>query len=316
MLSSRVSTPTWALYDCEALAQYHPRRPGGMNSHMLLEDIQHRHYSYRPTLVLDADDRDTAEQFVSKLLIENSPYGRSHADHLFWDFFASVVDELYYFGRCKTELFIGEIEKDEYHHHGGAESTAHPRLSLIPQWSLRRRGSTWLQRTTDLEKPWQDLGAATLIDISLGRRLANDLRRTRRRLVALDANPLDSTGLLTISRSNYDFSVHQRKLDELSARATRNIGWDGRSLFMKRATDSLRVYRALRFTLTWLTMTRVTLDALNATFAMSGSKSAPRAISLEGIPSVSELQDAMQAVVDGSESLDDIKNRLVHPPRA
>lgn len=318
MQSRRLSTPTWALYQCETLTQYHRRRPEGMNSRMLLDDLSHRHYSFRPKLTFDADDPRMAEQFLRDLLIDTSPYRRGQADHMFWKFFESVTYELYYSGRCTAELFIGEDENDEDQDHRqcGANLHVQPRLALLPQWSLQRRGRTWWQRTTDPESPWKSLGAASLIDIALDKRLAQDLRRTRRRLAALDAKPIDSTSLLTTSRSNYDFTVHRRTLDELAARATRHIGWDGRGLFMTRATDSLRVYRALRFTLTWLELIGATLDALNTSFALSGSESAPRAVGLEGIPSATELRDAMQAVVDGSESLDSIKNRLVHPPRA
>ena len=85
---------------------------------------------------------------------------------------------------------------------------------------------------------------------------------------------------------------------------------------MERATNSLRVYRELRFASTWLTLVNTALTAVNDACRLSEWPSAPRSVELSGIPTASELEVGMESVINGSESLDNISNRLLHPPRA
>lgn len=308
-LTRRHSKPAWTLYQNPGLTERAQRFTERMNSRMLLEDLGNRHYAYNPTLQFESEDPAAAEEFLCHLLIENSHTGRDRADLLFWDFFEAVEYDLFHVGRCTAELFLEHEGPDQ------DSETEHPRLAVLPQWTLKhRRRRVWqLDPTRGIR--WRSLQGATLIEIKLGRPQTNDLQRTRRRLAALDQPPVDRTTLLTSGTRAYEFALHQRKLDEMSARATSAIGWDGRGLYMKRATDSLRVYRELRFTRTWLDMVAVALTALDGACRSSGSRYAPRAIKLQGIPTADDLDDAMRAVTQGSESLDAIKSRLLYPRR-
>lgn len=307
-LPARRSASTWVMYNSEALAKYVPRDRRGLNSHMLIEDLANHPYLYRPALHLESENIRGARNFVSELLSEDSHYRRTDADSAFWDFFQSIVEELYNHGRFTCELFGGAGEDE------GEKQQRLPRLSVVPQWSLRRLGGTLRQRGADPAEPWRSLEGALLIDVRLPRPVARDLRRTRRRLAALDRR-VDDISLVTRGQRHYDFSLHQRKLDEMSARATAGLGWDGRGLFMKRATDSFRIYRQLHFTLTWLRLVDVALNALDRALVMSAAEDAPRSVTLEGVPTAVEIQRRMRSVVDGSEPLDDIRKRLIHPPR-
>lgn len=309
ILSPRRCTPTWALYHSEALASYRPERPDGMNAHMLIEDLSHRHYAYHPALRFDSDDPGEGERFVSELLTEFSQYRGGHADHRFWDLLNSIVYELYQYGRCTGELFLDRPDPNEQ------DSTEHPRLAVVPQWSLQTRRRSLRQRSPEPAVGWSDLRGATLLDLTPDIAFTRSLRRTQRRLAAIDMHTLSRSDLLTTRAPDYDFSLHQRKLAELSARATADVGWDGRGIFMERATNSLRVYRELRFASTWLTLVNTALTAVNEACRLSEWPSAPRSVELSGIPTASELEAAMESVVNGSESLDDISNRLLHPPR-
>ena len=307
-LTTRRSRPIWEL-TAEADPASHEGLDRGFYIGMLLDDLGNRHYAYETGLELVSPDQRQAEEFVAAFLIELSQYGREPADHLFWDLVETVCWETVMYRRCTAEVFLAEDLVED-----GDESirpnAAHPRLAVLPGWSLKRtRLRTWQVEG----EGWRSLDRATLLETELKGRVAKSLGRAVRDLSALDRNPLDRQILMSLGSPTYDVATHQRRLHELAGRATSSLGWDGRGLFMERATDSLKLYRELRFLQTWLEIVGSVKTMLVKAIRLAQDDSAPTDIKVTGLPTLTEVEDAMAAVREGTESLDSIRNRLIYP---
>jgi len=280
----------------------------GLYVSMLSEDFGNRHYAYEMGLDFDGVDYETGDDIVTGLLHEVSQYRRESATRLFPQLISRVVSDHLNSGRCMFELF-----GDSHNESPG------PRLGILPAWSLRHRRGRTLQaipRAGDLE--WRTLPTAALVEFRLPGKYGKELYRTAKRLQAVDARPLGDPALVFgAAAAGYDFNTHRNTLDEMAARATRFIGWDGRRAFLGRATDSYRTYRSLRFLRTWLTIVSAVTETMNVICNRPEvTTRRPFKMRVTGLPTIQDVERSMVAVISGTESLGDIFNHILHPRRS
>lgn len=308
-LRPRASTHHWALSaQVKRVGREAGGYPSGLYNFMLYDDLQKQHYAYDMQLEYEGVDRQRGEEVVRTLLGELGQYGREDATRLFCQLVATVAAEHLMYGRCVFELFA----------HLGNDEESGPRLGIIPGWSLRRRMGGTFQLGSKSDKPeWRKLPAASLAEFRLPGRLGKELYRTKQRLQVLDKYQPGEAAILATSRSTgYDFATHRDTLEELAARATKFIGWDGRDSFLRQATTGYRRYRSLRFRRTWLTILGATLETLNHICANPEvNAGAPFKLRVNGLPTVEDIDSNIAAVFDGSKSLDDIFYTVLHPRR-
>jgi hypothetical protein len=307
-LQPRVSTHHWGLSASSETQSLRTDSPsGGLSAWMLSEDLDHQHYAYNLGLEYDGVEVRHGERLVSRLLKELGRYEREGASSLFPKLVSVVARDHLTYGRSIFELFEDSNDK-----------IAGPRLGVLPGWSLKRHGRITLQATPSTGRiEWRRLTADALIEFRLPGRLGKDLYRTKKRLRALDAyRPGDPVTLTDRRFQGYDFNIHRNTFDELAARATRAIGWDGRSSFLERGTNSYRTYRQLRFRHTWLTIVTATTATLNKICELPAvNGGTPLKIRVTGLPATEDIERCMDAVKNGTQSLDDIFNSVLFPQR-
>jgi len=307
-LQPRVSMHAWALSAALETQNVNIRGiSAGLSAWMLGEDFDNRHYAYEMGLEYDGVDYQRGDHVISGLLRELGRYGREDAARLFPQLVSAVARDHLMYGRCMFELFE-DADSD----------TPGPRLGVLPGWSLKHRWGGTFQATPRAGKlEWRRLPTTALIELRLPGRLGKELYRTRKFLQVLDAHRAgDPAVWATAQSTGYDFNTHRNSLDEMAARATKSIGWDGRELFLERATNSYRTYRRLQFLRTWLILVSSTTKALNriCSHPEVNARTSMK-VRVTGLPTIEHVERHMAAVIDGTESLDDIFNNVLHPRR-
>lgn len=303
-LSSRVSTPNHHLLGATSAA---PLMSGGLYGMVLMRGFAHRHYAYEISLEYDGVDRRRGDAIITSLLRELSDYRNPRPEDLFTAFVATVAQDHVMSGRSVFELFAAD-----------ADGAAEPVLAVLPWWSLQRRLWFTFQISPAVDRGRRRrLPASNLIDIVLPGRLGRHLYRVGQSLGVLAARTPAATASAMPPSANYDFAAHQRAIDERAAHATRHIGWPERDAFQQRATDSYHTYRELRFLRTWLTIVEAVTETLNnicgrPDVSMGGDS--PR-LRITGLPTIRAVDKCLNAVTDGSMSLDEIFRAVLHPRR-
>lgn len=303
-LEGRRSTPMLELAKDQDVVVRRTLR--GMYAEWFIEDLTKAQFAYHAAAIrFESANQAAACNFLQSLIEDETAYGRYRLDRDIWQLVGSVTRNLYSAGECVAELYMGTtVAKSE-------DAAPHPKLALLPDWSLRRRrGRTW-QRTAD--GSWIDISHATLITIRLPKAEARAISAARKHLAVVDRHQVLRARFLERRVTAYDRSVHERSVNEVSARATSRVGWDGRGLFVDRASDSYRMYRELRFIRLWLTIVDTVLAGLAEACVLSGTPEAPTGIHIDGIPTLAEIDAAIQSVLAGSEPLDDIRYRVLMP---
>jgi hypothetical protein len=301
----RVSSHHWRLSAVPETRALAPEGYGGLSVWMLSEDLDHRHYAYDMGIEYDSVDHEIGDRVLSGLLAELGQYDDEDATRLFPELVSTVARDHLMYGKCMFELY-DRSDTD----------TPSPRLGVLPGWSLRHRRSRTFQATPAADGlEWRQLPNEALTEFPLPEQLGKELYRIRKRLQVLDRyRPRDPDTLAKLRPSGYDFDAHGRWLDEMAARATKPIGWDGRGSFLDRATNSYRTYRGLRFLRTWLTIVSATTETLNRILSHPAvSTGTPISLRITGLPAIDDIGNHMTNVINGSESLDDIFDTVLHP---
>jgi hypothetical protein len=307
ILGNRHSTPLWQLTQTAAVAQLGARHTlAGLYTQWLVDDLTKSRFAYKPTLRLDATDQDAAEGFLVTLIDGETVHGYGHPDRDIWDLIDSVIRDLIMSGESVAELYAAPSDTST-----AGDPKVNAQFALLPGWTLRRKRNQTRQITTSGQ--WRDITGALLLTMRLPKTQARDVEVARKHLAVVDLHHGDRTKFLEGNVEGYDLSVHERTINELSARATAGIGWDGRGMFVDRATNSYRLYRDLRFRALWLTVVNTVLTRLTEACRLSEVPAAPTGIHLDGIPTLSDLEAASASVLTGSEPLDDIRYRVLMP---
>jgi hypothetical protein len=307
-LNSRISTHHWALSRSHATKDLKaPGTYGGFYSWMLCDDFDHLHYAYKIDLNYEGADHGRGNSVICSLLGELGQYGRENGAELFAQLVTRVARDHLMHGRCLFEIF-GDVDD------GATTST--PRLGILPGWSLRHQQKRTFQATPKTDGvEWRHLPSASLVEFRLPGRLSKELYRTRARLQAIDERRPGDPDMIAMAKfTGYSFDIHRNSLDEIAARVTRSIGWDGRNAFLGRATDSYRTYRQLRFRRTWLIIVSATAETLSTICSHpSVNDGTPIKVRVTGLPDINAIENCIAAVMNGTKSLDEIFNTVLHP---
>jgi len=301
----RVSLSSAELHHAPHLREMAQRAMGiGMNVSMLVRDLGNMHYGYSTKLEFGDTRREGAE-LICGLLSELSEYERMEPEAPFYELVSTVARDHLVHGRCVFELFDAREE------HG---SPPLPRLGVLPGWSLRKRRGTYYQiAPAGAQVVWRALPAASLVEVRLPDRLGRILRRAGERLRALDAfKAID----LDEFPAGYDFTVHQRMLDERAVKVTAAVGWSHLSGLMGRATSNFQVYRRLQLVRTWIVIVSAVAETLNRIVADPNVHGlSPCSFRVVGLPSLEQVDAAMVAVTTGEQTLDEISRNVLRTMR-
>ncbi|MET9633843.1 hypothetical protein ABZX92_40935 [Lentzea sp. NPDC006480] len=304
-LLPRVSLSPAELHHTPQLREMAQRAMGiGMNVSMLARDLGNMHYGYSTNLEFGDTRREGAE-LICGLLSEMSEYEQVEPEEPFYELVSTVARDHLVHGRCVFELFDAREDDD---------SPLLPRLGVLPGWSLRsRRGISYQIAPAGTEVVWRALPAASLVEFRLPDRLGRILRRTGERLRALDAfKAID----LDEFPAGYDFTVHQRMLDEMAVKATASIGWSHLSGLMSRATSNFQVYRRLQLVRTWIVIVSAVAETVNCVIAAPCVHGrSPCSFRVAGLPSLERVDAAMVAVTTGDQTLDEISRSVLRTMR-
>ena len=303
----RHSTPRWELTRNPDVAERGARQTlSGLYTSWLIDDLTKARFAYEPILRLDATDKKAATDFLHTLIDGETPRGRYRLDRDIWDVINGVARDLFFAGESIAELYTAT--RDTTTPEGDGKNS---QIAILPSWTLQRRRKRIRQITIDGD--WKDITDATLITIRLPKALARNVRTARTHLAIVDRHHRDRMRFLERRVDEYDPTVHDRTVNELSARATAGIGWDGRGLFVERATNSYRLHRELQFRILWRHIVDVALEGLAEACRLSNDPAAPTGIHLDGIPTLADLEEASKEVLAGPESLDKIRYRVLMP---
>jgi hypothetical protein len=303
---TRASTHHWILATTPEMKDIHERGGhGGFNASLLHRDFENRQYAYRVGIKYDGVDYQHGSAILKSLLHELSHNSGRNEVRLFMQLVSTVARDHLMYGRCMFELFDAT-----------ENGPPGPRLGILPGWSLKHsRRKTVQARLKNGRVEWNPLPAAALAQFRLPEHLGKKLHHTMKLLRILDATQPGDPSMLAAARSTgYDFSTHRKMLDTMAAQATKSIGWSGRDIFLSRGTNSYRTYRQLRFIRTWLTVVSATTDTINNICkipAVNGGKALT--LRTTGLPTIAEVDDSINSVISGAESLDNIFNNVLHP---
>jgi hypothetical protein len=198
-----------------------------------------------------------------------------------------------------------------------SEQPATIQIAIVPDWSTRnRRGN--LQQIRELDDGntgWHTIPRASLGHIDFSDDLGRRLSTTFRRLVIADAHRQGARDVINAAGGSrkYDRELHRRLADELTARVTRSVGWDGGGVLDARATTTHKNYRKLRFLDTWLTLVQGVLDHINSIVSNPELfPDSPFTMSLDGLPTRARVAEAARNLSAGTESNDDIFWGVLH----
>lgn len=306
-LRSRVSTPHIDLYMSKEIEPLRERGVlRGLHLSMLRDDFDNHQYGYDTSLEFEGVEYRTGEGILQSLLRDFSEYQeREDGDKLIWLLIASIVEHYLTSGFCCLELFGEEQNK-----------VSVARLGVVPAWSIRRRrGSIYQVAPKEGRIAWRSLKDAELLMVDLPGGLGAELLKIRTQLEILGSGPVGDTDLIRSSgATGYSFSLHNELVYETAAKITKTIGWSGRELFLKKATNSYRMYRSLKFLRVWLVLVDVTLKFLNELLRRPQVTNVSSVtVRVRGLPTIAEVDQGMQSVLDGSEPLDEISHRLLYP---
>ncbi|GAB3428416.1 hypothetical protein GCM10027569_71740 [Flindersiella endophytica] len=235
------------------------------------------------------------EDKLGVLLQEFSDYTETLSRALH-NYICHVLQELLFHDRALFELFRPSSPNEEWE--------VGPTIGRIPGWSVRRRpwGIFQLAKHSDHGPSWTYLPRHHLLSVTVNRRTLRLWHAAVRHLQIRDRQYLKEHDLAAaVSRvPGYDFKLHQQRLNVESIRATRSIGWDGRTLFTSELTVPFRTYRQLRFRWIWATVAEAAVSSLNTVTASPAVFDSDRfEVSTPGLPTAAETEEVIRRLLRG-----------------
>lgn len=307
-ISQRYSRATYDIYNDSSLAEIREKFNPNPMSAMFVQDLMNRHYHYEWKLEVSGQEKGAAAAYLAAFLSDISYREIDDAGMVFWELFDRILREYVENGSCFGEVYLADLDDE-----GDLDVQTKFRFDIVPGWSVRRRPLGLAQLDGSARGGWRHLQRAQIVQVSAPPHLVSRVNSSLRDLDAIHPEGLVGGFEKFLGLPAYDMKLHQRRLNEMSARATTPVGWSGRELFMDRATNSYRVYRELKFTKVWLQFVRVACEGLNAALARAETDSGGFSVRIDGLPSISDVETAMASVEDGTETLDSINRRIVRP---
>ncbi|HET9655317.1 MAG TPA: hypothetical protein VFP72_08180 [Kineosporiaceae bacterium] len=227
----------------------------GFYTNMLFEDFSNlglRGPFWRPAYVElggAAATRDGRDDALVSLLDGYGQYGREDAQQLLRDYYSFCGSDILFYGASRAQVVPGLAGVDD-------EADDSPeRLSLV-------RMVPWESSDGEPQPIAEGALVGHVLEVKLEKARSKEIGKAVAHLKEYDRRrPLETFDVLKVPE--YDFTQHRRIMDRRLARATRCLGWDGRGLYLDRATSGYRVYRRLRFRAFQLEVLEVALEALN-----------------------------------------------------
>lgn len=284
----------------------------GLNGRMLAEDLSHL-FPYDSgssdgfSALIEPHDDDVLDLILNALPSRHGP-ARTLRDGV-RDFGSMAAQELVA-GPLILEL---ELYRD-------AEGAARAfRIHFIPNrmfWRSWGRPRQWVPErvggTVRGDLHYRVLESNRVVVVDLGRRLRRELQKS---LAALQlVEDLQSAAFSMISPSGsavgFDFQAQRDLVAAFARKRTREIGWDGRGLFMEDMLEPYPVWRRLRFARFQLAVRGVIAAGLQEAIDRAGAELGFRArLVLGGLISSDDLDQAELDLQRGTRSLSDLTRR-------
>lgn len=313
-LGPRRSHPSWSLAQSS-----HPQRQVGRYGqphYLLYRAFATIHYAYKPQI---ASSHPSATQALAEMLQSFSATGGGYAaPHRASRTVSEVIDRVIYehlqFGTCLLEVHTTSKADEREPSTASSGQYGPVRLSALRGQYTRTRLGRVQHRVPDAPG-WHSLNGATLVRPTLPGGLGRTLQTISRLFTAADAARPHPRDVIESGRwSGYDSSVHTLRKDEALAIVTSAIGWDAGGLFLGRSTSSHQHWRQLKFRRLWVQIATATIDVLNSVTSNPDYLFEPFSFGFTGIPTYDDLTEGMSALQNGTESVDEVRNRLLYPP--
>lgn len=313
-LGPRRSHPSWVLAQSAHLQRRVTRH--GQPNHFLYQDLTKVSYAYKPQIV---SDHQPAAAALAEMLQDFAVNGESRipphrANRLVSEVIDRVVYEYLQFGTCLFEVHTtGKADKPEPQRASSGQYGPVRVSALRGQYTRKSLGR--VRHKVPDAPGWHTLKGATLVRLALPDGIGRDIRTISRLFNSADAARPHPRDVVANARwGDYDLAVHTRRKDEALAIVTSTIGWDGNGLFLGRSTSSHQQWRELRFRRLWVQVVTATIDALNSVTSNADYLAEPFTFRFTRIPTYDELTNGMVALQNGTESVDEVRERLLFPP--
>lgn len=325
LAQTRLSADPWRLYQAErqAVGEQSTSREG-FYCHMLLDDLGKLRYAYEVSFVPNGLGTARASEILFALLGDFDRTGYSHNPAaLVCDFASEFLKETQHGGALLVELHSlpnprrpGRREFQDEGVEGQEEGDppeSMPSLGFIPGWSVKETRSGYSQLSRPEQRTIQ-IPRTRVHRLGLSRGYRAAWSQSVKRLQLVDANKLFTGGIERFSWEGYSFSEVVEIQSLAVAASTAAIGWDGRGVFGNAVTSPYMTFRRLRFAKFWVSAMEQAVDFLNR-FTTSEALYAQEAFSfsLKGLPTTTELAQAMEGVRAGTLTVDQAHDSFLFP---
>ncbi len=320
-LGPRIGIPAWRFFQADELAaRRRGRDRSGFYSAMLKDDLRNRRYAYEVGLEASGTTMAHARDVLLRLLddFDRVGYGDDPAS-LVCDLAAYLLEESLSSDYMLMELHLLDQEalagRGGRRRRGGeGRPSGLPSLGFLPAWSVAESALGVRQVPAEDGQPEVFVPARRVLRLQLGKHNRRAWRQAARRLREVDDVKSVGADMSRLAWRGYDFS-EQVKAQELAvASATAVIGWDGRGTFSKWTTSPYITHRELRFVRFWVEAVDDVVRFLNG---VTGSPSlygdGHFGFAVTGLPSVEELERAMDDVRAGQLTVGDARTRFLSP---
>ena len=284
-----------------------------MDSHMLIEDV---HNGILPIGNSDEDKWNVTLQpgntAVEELLI-GALDREGHAHDLqeaLQEFVPDCAQNLMRYGECAYEIVRLVLPE--------TDDVKRFDFMPIPAGSLRHQRGQWTQHlpstvAIERKKPRViPIEPERLILFSLPPILGTKKQHFQmlQNMVVLSKNIMPSFGMACLLGSSsvpYDQTLFFKTRALATAEATKQIGYDQRSLFHEYCGDYYWFFRILKFHRFKIILRNSILSQLNNALPQIGTEFGPvGSIAIEGLPTIEDVEEAEKAMREGTRSLTEI----------
>jgi hypothetical protein len=321
-LQARLSAHPWSLYHSEHLTQNPSRKASGFYSHLLRDDLRKQRYAYKISFVPDGVDWSRASESMFALLndFNDTGYARDPAA-LVCDFVDGLLEEssggkalLLELHSLPNERNRAKVRRARRQEAPDTEGPLLPSLGLIPNWSVKATRSGLSQVAPVVNQRPIAIPGTRVHRLRLRRRNLDGWKRAVKELRQVDAARMIDAGVDRLSWEGYSFSEALAAQNLAVASSTADIGWDGRGTFAELVTSPYMAFRRLRFVRFWIEAVQDSVSFLNQ-FTASESLYGPEAFSfsLTGLPTATDLTQAMDDLRNGSITVEQTHNTYLFP---
>lgn len=318
----RISSHPGSLYEAEHLADLASRGTNeGFYGRMLRDDLRKERYAFKMSFDPDGLEWSRASELMFALLndFNRSDYGRDPAS-IVCEMAVGLLEESMEGKALLLELYSlpsdhnrakRQAQRQETTDESGASL---PSLGLVPNWSVKKTRAGYIQVSPADQQQTIAVPKSVVHALKLSRKCRISWRRASSGLQLVDAAKLLDSEVDRLSWDGYSFSDVVAAQNLAVASSTAQIGWDGRGTFAESVTSPYMTFRRLRFTKFWIEALQEAVAFLNR-FTTSESLYGEDAFSfsLRGLPSASDLHQAMDNIRSGTLTVGEAHTSYLFP---